>query len=340
MPIQFSFLPAGSGDCILAQSDDFTMLIDSGDADEAFNIKEKLKEVLKDRKIDLIVLTHIDDDHIGGIRILLNDPTFLTMLHDKTEIWMNYPNGEEIVFEPFNNTSHISYKGGDLVKKLANEKRIILKNCIAIESTPPIISLGNFIKIELLSPNLKKLTTLYKKWNPSLFQGNISDYSSQSDYRHSLKVLDSMKDNLCTSVPNGSSLAFILKYKNYKFLFLADAHTGIIRKSLQTLGYNSSSPLEVEFVKVSHHGSKYNISKKLLDLVRSNCFVFLTNSEFFLPHKQTLERILNRKHCFNSGKLNRFIFNYEEPIAKIKQDSCINQYETELLHQQTIYYGI
>lgn len=262
MSIKFSFLTAGSGDCILVQSDDFTMLIDSGDADEACNIKEKLDETLKNRKIDLIVLTHIDDDHIGGIKILLNDPAFLTMLHDKTEIWMNYPNGQEVVFESFNDTGFISYRGGDLVKKLANENRIILKDNITIKNTPSLVSLGRSIKIQLLSPNLKKLTTLYKKWNPALFQGNISDYSSQSDYRHSLKVLESTKDSLCTSVPNGSSLAFILNYENYNFLFLADAHTGSIRKSLQNLGYSSNLPLEVEFVKVSHHGSKYNISKK------------------------------------------------------------------------------
>ncbi|WP_298612647.1 MBL fold metallo-hydrolase [uncultured Thiothrix sp.] len=339
MSIKFSFLPAGSGDCILVQSDDFTMLIDSGDAEEAFNIREKLEEALKDQKIDLVILTHIDDDHIGGIKILLNDPIFLTMLHSKSQIWMNYPNGQEVVFESFNENSYISYKGGDLLKKLANEKRIILKDYISIENTPPLISLGEFIKIELLSPNLKKLNTLYKKWNPSLFQGNINDHINQTDYRHSLKALGNMKESLCTSVPNGSSLAFILHYKNYKFLFLADAHTGIIRKSLQNLGYSSISPIEVDFVKVSHHGSKYNISKKLLDLIKSNSFVFLTNSEYFLPHKQTLERILNRRHYFNNVNLNRLIFNYEEPIAKIQQDLCIKCYNTELIHQQTISYG-
>lgn len=43
-------------------------------------LKHKIHETLKNRKISIIILTHIDDDHIGGIQVLLDDQEFLDLL--------------------------------------------------------------------------------------------------------------------------------------------------------------------------------------------------------------------------------------------------------------------
>lgn len=37
------------------------------------------------------------------------------------------------------------------------------------------------------------------------------------------------------SVVNGSSISFILEYKDYKLLFLADSHPDIVRENIQGL---------------------------------------------------------------------------------------------------------
>lgn len=252
MPIHFHFLPAGSGDCILIRTDDFVVLIDSGDTNQYQEIKDEIQNVLKERKINLIILTHIDDDHIGSIKILLNDPDFISMLKQGCQIWMNYPNGEEIIFSADNDSAEISYAGGDLVKKLAQiEKRIEHKDNISIETFPKSFPLGNFITIDLLSPNQKKLKTLYKKWAPHLYEYSISNRSSSSDYGEPLSRLSIAKDKPCSWVPNGSSLAFILNYQEdtnkHKFLFLADAHTGIIRHSLSKLGFSEKKSYKSRF---------------------------------------------------------------------------------------------
>lgn len=59
--------------------------------------------------------------------------------------------------------------------------------------------------------------------------------------------------------------------------------------------YSVENPLEIDYVKVSHHGSKYNISNKLLDIIRCNNYIISTNGGFgnaYHPDRETIAKIL------------------------------------------------
>lgn len=338
MTIQFHFLPAGSGDSILIQSDDFIILVDSGDIDSeiAEELYRKLKTVLKDRKINWIILTHIDDDHIGGMTHFLSDESFLLLLASDCKVWMNYPDGKNTIFLYENNSNLISYIKADKLKSLVEKKLIIHVDNICIENYSQRILAGEYMYLEVISPSSKKLEKLTQAWKPT---GMVS--GRLSDYKYSLAELSKKPEKSCSSIPNGSSIAFILTYLNdsgceQKFLFLADSHTGVIRSSLLNKGYCKDNPLVVEFIKVSHHGSMYNTSKKLLDLIASENFVFLTNDECCLPHKQTIERIINRRNSDNL-KTN-LIFNYECSSVKLKRDKCILSSSASVICQDFFEY--
>ncbi len=68
--------PAGKGDCLLVTSaDDRTMLVDAG---EAKAYREHVRPVLarlqnEGKALDLVCVSHIDDDHIGGVLQLMDD---------------------------------------------------------------------------------------------------------------------------------------------------------------------------------------------------------------------------------------------------------------------------
>lgn len=67
---------AGVGDCILVEfvEEDYRILIDGGCAETYRNyLKEYLTElVIQGKRINLLIVTHIDSDHIGGIQAVHN----------------------------------------------------------------------------------------------------------------------------------------------------------------------------------------------------------------------------------------------------------------------------
>ena len=55
----------GKADCSLLSFDGYNVLIDTGEEDDGDEILEALHR-LEIEKLDLVILTHFDKDHIGG----------------------------------------------------------------------------------------------------------------------------------------------------------------------------------------------------------------------------------------------------------------------------------
>ena len=115
-----------------------------------------------------------------------------------------------------------------------------------------------------------------------------------------------------TAIHNGSSIAFILEIEDKKMLFLGDAHPSVVVDSLINLEYSKENKLSLDLIKVSHHGSKANISDELLDIIECDNFVISTDgSKHGLPNKETVARIINKhENC-------KIYFNYPDLINQI-----------------------
>ena len=59
------FLNVGKADAMLLASDAATVMVDTGDADHAQDVTERLEE-LGVTSIDTLIITHFDQDHVGG----------------------------------------------------------------------------------------------------------------------------------------------------------------------------------------------------------------------------------------------------------------------------------
>lgn len=75
--IRITMLPAKGGDCILIEflRENYYILIDGGYADTYYDfLKDMLLDLsAKGKRIQLLVITHIDADHIGGIQAFLRE---------------------------------------------------------------------------------------------------------------------------------------------------------------------------------------------------------------------------------------------------------------------------
>ena len=66
------FLYVGQADCTLIKNDNYSMLIDSGNLEDGANIVNFLKQI-GINKLDYLVGTHSDEDHIGGATYILQN---------------------------------------------------------------------------------------------------------------------------------------------------------------------------------------------------------------------------------------------------------------------------
>ncbi len=77
-----TFLDVGQGDSILIKSGEYAALIDTGTASNGLSIAKKLRREGVN-KLDVLILTHPHDDHIGSAEFLLSEiPTDYIILSD------------------------------------------------------------------------------------------------------------------------------------------------------------------------------------------------------------------------------------------------------------------
>lgn len=320
-------LSAYEGDSIIINTYDqegtpFVILIDGG-PNRAF--KELVKKLKPYSKIDLLILTHIDKDHIGGLikylksshgkkhalgKIILNAPNLL-----KHGIGTQISSDDGIDFEKLIKTN---YSDVEIISEVYSTKNINLNLPLGIE-------------IKILSPNKEALTEFKKQYPAVIFQDqdNTQISSSQIAKAKSFDTsFDILKDDtshkkktIKSDFVNASSIAFSIRTQDFHGLFLGDSHPKIVLEGLEK--YYHQYPIKFDCVKLSHHGSKYNTSNRLLDYIECYKYIISTNGGVGgtkHPDRHVFAKIVSHPNM-QKKKVN-FYFNYslkkiEERIGKL-----------------------
>jgi beta-lactamase superfamily II metal-dependent hydrolase len=292
--MKIKFLQAFNGDSIwisfLGNESLCNIIIDGGIGDtyqdklrrtgELYEILNSIRD--KKQNIDLLVLTHFDDDHIGGILRWLNQDKEASKLIKK--VWFN--SGKEIAKELAtgeNKDLNIEIKEDKddfftSPKQGIKFEEYLSKNYLwdgKLIKQGDGINLGE-LKFKILSPdmeNLKELLELYEKEKDYFTSGSDFDFTTPLKDFIEEESTPEFKFKEDKSVPNGNSIAFIMEYRDKKFLFLGDAHPSIVIEGLKKFGFDEKNPLKVELMKVSHHGSKHNTNLELLTIVKTNNYI-------------------------------------------------------------------
>jgi beta-lactamase superfamily II metal-dependent hydrolase len=285
----------------------------AGKYGDLYNTVELIKE--KGEKIDLLILTHIDGDHIGGLKKWFeNDKNAFDIIE---KVWFNSGKSIAKYFKEKENS--------ELVEKLnilSNNETSVAQAIIFEDYVEKfnvwdekIVKGGeifnqNGVVLALLSPNEKSLKKLLKEYKKR--KHNYHTSGASTDWSTSIKEFiteekrDDYKFKEDRSVANGSSIAFLLTFSNKNYLFTGDAYASTIISSLKEMNYTKENPISVEFLKVSHHGSCKSTNQSLLEIIKTDNYIISSNSEIHgLPNKRTLARIIN----FNPNAI--FHFNYD-----------------------------
>ncbi len=343
--MKIKFLEAYNGDAIHISFSDKdgivrNILVDGGvgktyrskakkktDYNALYETIEAIRE--QNKRIDLLILTHVDDDHIAGILKWLNEDKEGLDLIDK--IWFNSGrlikeyfdetenlNENDVEFEEDDDSLETSISQGLAFEQIIKKPEGIWEQKIISKGYHTFI--GN-AEIKVLSPDRARLKGLVKKWEAE-DPGSL-DTSKETDFHYLLTDFingeDGKKED--NAVHNGSSIAFLLIKDEINYLFLADAHPSVVVATLNDLGIDETNPLNCKIVKLSHHGSMYNNSIELLSVINSDNYVISTNSDIHgHPHKQMIARLIKMK-----GEPS-IHFNYPELIDEVFRPKDFEDY--------------
>lgn len=233
----------GQADCFLIRIFDnnksFNLMVDCGQVGMSKNLSAELGT----QRLNGIVVTHIDDDHIRGVVDIIENVAVNKLMKNTFIIYnkydeslINYETGRKLLEEiakkfsqkllvksyakNYHRENKIIDRRSQIndlpVKILSKSQRILMNKTTGEKGT---------VYITLLSPDIITLKKFMRKWN------NLTT------------------DPLLT---NKSSVTFLLEYNGVNILMLGDA---IVKDVLEEIKKIKSID-RIDYIKLSHHGAE------------------------------------------------------------------------------------
>lgn len=320
--ISIEMLPAAHGDSLWIEygsaRQTHRILIDGGPAHtyEA-GLRKRIALLPEDkRNCELMVVTHIDADHIDGAVILLRDKGPTGLNFQINEFWFN---GWDQLSE-FKGETYAPQQGEFLAALLAVDSDLqdvwnlnFDKGSVVVADTGPLptIKLKGDAQITLLGPTARELRRLRARWASAMrdFAGDVDEALRRLEERREYKpptspaVFSARQFGADRSPANGSSISFVLEHDGVSVLLVGDAHARTLATTLGRLAAQKSDKrpperLSFDAVKLPHHGSMGNVSDEWLRLVNCERWLISTSGAVFgHPDVETVELIA--RNCRN-----------------------------------------
>jgi beta-lactamase superfamily II metal-dependent hydrolase len=267
--------------------------------------------------LSMVMVSHLDDDHISGILSLTNE----AIIHEDFRIknlWFNtfddiIGNTEIPFFSSMPATAlasnisailampsvpkHImavlaSIGQGKELKKDARALNATVNNpftpleegqnpLVRGDIGESVIQWKDDLSITVLHPNKKRLLKLQEKWDEAIKKAKADGNNA------SLFATATSKD---TSPFNLSSIVCLLKFGGKTMLVTGDARADDILEGLEINNLlDAEGKIHVDILKIPHHGSSRNLTIDFFRKVTADHYVISANGKFKNPDEEALE---------------------------------------------------
>lgn len=315
--LRLELLPAAHGDALWIEYGDprapRRIVIDGGPAPTyQQGLRRRILAMPKgDRRIDLLVVTHIDADHIDGPILLLQEEERTRLGVQIGEIWFNgWRQLDKLGPESFQPLQG-EFLGGLITVDPAFDRAWNRSFGGAAVQVPesgelPVVELPGGARLTLLSPTPRELRRLRARWSSAIRDFSPGDVEEalrrlreRREYRppESPAVFAVQTYGDDRSVANGSSIAFLLEVEDKRVLLAADAHARVLTPALERLARAGGvSRLRLDAVKLPHHGSMSNVTPELLSAIECERWLVSTSGAVFdHPDVETATLISSRQ---------------------------------------------
>lgn len=260
MGLLIDMIDVGQGDSFLLTIDyplgEAYVLIDAG-LQKAGPKVLKYLEIYAPSGLDMVIATHLDQDHIGGLATVLEHTKF------KNNAWfvMNVPPLIKDHWTPVRDTLE-KYKGlvsftklvdaVDAVKTLsalANKKGLTQTDALRGRSW----NCGD-VSLNVLNPTPQRLAAAWE-------ESKLDDYVKGGWEPYVVSLLESVAAAPDTSAENDSSIVIEIAVKRVPWaLMTSDAGAAVLKEVTNKKSYS--------FLKVPHHGSETGLDEELIKQIR------------------------------------------------------------------------
>jgi hypothetical protein len=265
----------------------------------------KLRKVSAEKRteFELLVVTHIDSDHIAGTLELMEGRNI--DFHAR-EVW-------------FNGYRHLPDEAPDTLGPVQGERLTdaILKRrlpwnaafgkaAVVAPATdkPPEIELEDGLTLTVLSPTSEDLARLKPIWEEEVTKAGLDPerpLGEPTPTDEGFTLLGGGPPDIeelahqpfveDTAPANASSIALFLEYQGRRLLLSGDAHPSVLKSALERV--SPGRKLKLDACKLPHHGSKANVSPELLQALDCKTYLFSTNGAYFQhPDQEAVARVI------------------------------------------------
>jgi len=325
------------GDCLILEFGTAAkkryILIDGGPPDTFANdLDGALGEIVQTGKLDAVILSHIDNDHIVGLLDLL-----AALEQDQADgqpprvsiagLWHNSfqrsldPAGEiagrmqmlmtmagsASVAMPLAADAFFGVKEGNRLRILAKKLKIPMNkgfqdDLVMLETAAAQPLKFGKLTLRVVGPNRANLDALRTDWLAWLAktEQKMADPSTMA--------------NADKSVPNLSSIVLLAEYEGKTILLTGDARSDHILAGLKQANLLTNGKLHVDVHKVAHHGSSRNAVAKFFKTVTADTYVISANGKDDNPDYDTLKWIVEGAH--GDGRQIEIVVTNDTPSTK------------------------
>ncbi|HET8735705.1 MAG TPA: MBL fold metallo-hydrolase [Pricia sp.] len=329
------------------------LLIDGGPGGVYPNyLRPELKKINDEGgELELIILSHVDGDHIVGLINLTEElreqqvdgePPIIKV----NGLWMNSfsntigKNNQltHAVQSLFSRVQNIrsTMPEGDLVLQSIAQGSTLKRNALILEIPvnevvnegiitnsllQDTVSIRN-LNLKVIGPNSDNLESLRKEWE---------EWIKKNEAKLMLADAEIMA-NLDKSVPNLSSIMFLMEAEGKSILFTGDGRGDFILEGLTEAGLiGDDEKMHVDVLKVPHHGSIRNATSDFFEKITADVYVVSGDGHHGNPEFETLKWIVMAAHT-QKRKIQLICTNETTATTKILKDFPMNDYNYELLY--------
>jgi hypothetical protein len=340
---EIEMLPARQGDALWLEYGDPAhprrALIDAGTPETWDALRARIAALDPgDRHFELLIVSHIDKDHIGGVLPLLEDTTLGVTFGD---VWFNGFRHLPSTTEPMGpiegeRLTTLLVDGHHHWNHAFDEKAVVVPG----EGALPIKQLDGGLQLTVLSPGAEQLAKLRPVWEPLVREHGLDPTvpatppdplppEIESLGTPSVEELANKKFKADSAEANGSSIVVLAEFEGHRALLCADGFPVVIRAWVEGL-LDGAERLPLDAFKLPHHGSRANINLELLRRVSAPLHLISSDGTATRhPNPEAIARtIVTQDHP-------RLRFNYRTKFTEVWEPHGVGGFSWEAEFPET-----